>query len=88
MIFKNDRSAIAGLSTPAQVRVMLQTLGPTFVKFGQMVSSRAEALPPDWQAELAKLQSNVPPFPTVEAIQIIEAELKKPIAQLFTEFGD
>ena len=49
VIFKNDRSAIAGLSTPAQVRVMLQTLGPTFVKFGQMVSSRAEALPPEWQ---------------------------------------
>ncbi|MBK8048495.1 MAG: phage holin family protein [Anaerolineales bacterium] len=85
-IYKDADSGIAGLSTAAQVRVMLQTLGPTFVKFGQMVSSRAEALPPEWQAELAKLQSNVPPFPSAEAIAIVEEELKHPISELFASF--
>ncbi len=43
---------IARLSTPGKVRVMLQQLGPTYVKVGQMISSRAEALPPDWRDEL------------------------------------
>ena len=88
IFFRNDPSMITGLSTPAQVRVMLQQLGPTFVKFGQMVSSRAEALPKDWQLELEKLQSNVPPFPGSEAIAIVESELRKPIAELFAKFEE
>lgn len=86
-LFRDDASAIAGLTTPAQVRVMLQQLGPTFVKFGQMVSSRAEALPRDWQLELEKLQSNVPPFPGEEAVLIVEKELGKPIHELFVRFA-
>ncbi|MFN8466667.1 MAG: AarF/UbiB family protein [Caldilineaceae bacterium] len=88
VFFRNDPSMIAGLSTPAQVRVMLQQLGPTFVKFGQMVSSRAEALPKDWQVELEKLQSNVPPFPGSQAIAIVESELRKPISELFSKFEE
>jgi ubiquinone biosynthesis protein len=88
IFFKDDASAIAGLDAPAQMRVMLQQLGPTFVKFGQMVSSRAEALPPEWQLELEKLQSNVPPFPGAEARAIVERELGKPIAELFATFAD
>jgi ubiquinone biosynthesis protein len=86
VFFRNDPGMITGLSSPAQLRIMLQQLGPTFVKFGQMVSSRAEALPKEWQLELEKLQSNVPPFPGVEAIAIIEAELRKPIGELFAHF--
>lgn len=88
VFFRNDPSMITGLSTPAQVRVMLQQLGPTFVKFGQMVSSRAEALPRDWQLELEKLQSNVPPFPGSQAIAIVESELRKPIGELFAKFEE
>lgn len=88
VIFKDDESTISGLATPAQVRVMLQQLGPTFVKFGQMVSSRAEALPPEWQQELEKLQSNVPPFPGPEAVAIVEKELGKPIKELYAVFCD
>jgi ubiquinone biosynthesis protein len=88
VFFRNEPGMITGLSTPAQVRVMLQQLGPTFVKFGQMVSSRAEALPKEWQLELEKLQSNVPPFPGSEAIAIIEAELQKPIGELFAHFEE
>ena len=84
--FKDQAEDIAGLSTPAQVRVLLQDLGPTFVKFGQIVSSRAEALPPEWQTELNKLQSNVPPFPSDQAVAIIEQELRGKVDDLFAKF--
>jgi ubiquinone biosynthesis protein len=86
-IYGDARTTVSGLNTPAQVRVMLQELGPTFVKFGQMISSRAEALPDDWQAEFNKLQSNVPPFPGAEAVELVEKALGKPIHELFAEFA-
>jgi ubiquinone biosynthesis protein len=79
---------LAELSTPAKVRVMLQQLGPTYVKIGQMVSSRAEALPADWQEELAKLQNTVPPFPSAKAHEMIEAELHRPAAELYATFDE
>ncbi len=85
-ILRSPENQLAGLSTPAQIRVMLQMLGPTFVKFGQMVSSRAEALPQEWQDEFAKLQSNVPPFDSAQAMGIIEKELGAPIPTLFAQF--
>jgi ubiquinone biosynthesis protein len=66
---------LEALSTPAKVRVMLQQLGPTYVKLGQMASSRADMLPDDWRSELDKLQSTVPPFPWDQARQIIASEL-------------
>ena len=58
-----DPDEFGSLSAPAKVRVMLQQPGPTYVKIGQMISSRADALPQDWREELDKLQSTVPPFP-------------------------
>jgi len=73
-------------SIPETVRYMLQDLGPTFVKLGQIVSSRAEQLPPDWRAELARLQSDVEPFDSAEAERIITRELGQPIAELFSTF--
>jgi ubiquinone biosynthesis protein len=79
---------LAALSTPAKVRVMLQQLGPTYVKIGQMVSSRAEALPAAWQEELAKLQNTVPPFPTAKAHEMIQAELHRPTAELYATFDE
>lgn len=73
--------------SPAEtVRYMLQELGPTYVKLGQIVSSRAEQLPEDWRAELAKLQSNVEPFPSAIAEQIIERELGAPVCKLYATF--
>jgi len=50
------------LSTPAKVRLMLQELGPIYVKMGQIISSQSQTLPADWLAEMSKLQNNVPPF--------------------------
>ncbi len=79
---------LAALSTPAKVRVMLQQLGPTYVKIGQMISSRAEALPDAWQEELTKLQNTVPPFPSSKAHEMIEAELHRPASELYATFDE
>ena len=73
-------------STPETVRYMLQELGPTYVKLGQIVSSRAEQLPPDWREQMAKLQSNVEPFPASIAEKIIMRELGAPVDQLYGSF--
>src|SRR4029077_6346808 len=50
-------------TTPESLRMALDELGPTFVKLGQVLSTRADLLPPDFQAELAKLQDNATPVP-------------------------
>ena len=74
------------LSSPEKARLMLQELGPTYVKLGQIVSSRADALPSDWESELSKLQSDVRPFPVEEARAVIEAELGAPPEELYESF--
>ena len=79
---------IDDLSTPAKVRVMLQQLGPTWVKIGQIASSQAGTLPPDWAEELAKLQNTVEPFPFEDAKRIIEKELKAPLTELFASIEE
>lgn len=71
---------------PQQIREMLERLGPTYVKFGQMVASRAELLPPDYQEEMAKLHSGVTPFPSDVARNIVETELGRPLEELFASF--
>ncbi|TAH53782.1 MAG: hypothetical protein EYC68_01715 [Chloroflexota bacterium] len=76
------------LSTPGKIRTMLQQLGPTYVKFGQMASSQSQTLPPDWAAELAKLQSDVPPVPYEQAREVIVSELGKPPEELFATFDE
>ena len=75
------------LPTPVKVRLALQELGPTYVKFGQIVSSRASSMPLEWEQELAKLQSQVAPFPPEEAREVIESELGAPPEQLYDSFS-
>ncbi len=74
---------IAGMTTPEKVAVMLQQLGPTYVKIGQMAASQGASLPEEWEAELARLQSDVKPFPWAEAREIITRQLGKPPEDLF-----
>lgn len=69
-----------------KVRLMLQALGPSFVKFGQLVASRAELLPNAWRLELAKLQDEVKPFPYSEVEQVIRRELGAVPEEVFAEF--
>ncbi len=76
------------LTLPEKVRYMIQELGPTFVKFGQIVSSRTTDLPPEWHEQLEKLQSNVPPFSYERARQTIITELKDTPENLFATFEE
>ena len=71
-----------------RIRRALEDLGPVFVKFGQMLSTRRDLLPPDIADELAKLQDQVPPFPGQEARRIVEKALGKPVTELFQEFNE
>ena len=73
-------------SRPVHLRLALEELGTTFIKLGQILSTRADLLPPDYLAELTKLQDAAPPVP-FEAIQeTLIAELGEPIEKVFAEF--
>ena len=63
-------------------------LGPTFIKIGQTLATRADILPVEYIQELSKLQDEVPPFPTEKAREIIEAELRAKIEDIFDSFED
>jgi ubiquinone biosynthesis protein len=70
------------------LREMLDELGPTFVKFGQLLSTRPDIVPPDIIAELRSLQDDVRPFPFADIEKTIREELGQPIERLFTEFDE
>jgi len=70
------------------LREMLDELGPTFVKFGQLLSTRPDVLPPDIIAELRGLQDDVRPFPFADVEKVIQEDLGLSIDQLFVEFED
>src|ERR1044071_10068559 len=63
----------------ARLRERLIALGPTFIKSGQMLATRADLLPIEYVDELSRLQDSVPPFPNKQAMAIIEAELQRPL---------
>jgi len=69
-----------------RLRRTLESLGPIFVKFGQVLSTRRDLMPTDIADELAHLQDRVPPFPGELAVREIEAGLGKPIDELFDDF--
>jgi ubiquinone biosynthesis protein len=68
------------------LREVLDELGPTFVKFGQLLSTRPDVVPPDIVVELRGLQDDVRPFPFEQAERVIEEELGNTLERLFTEF--
>ncbi|MGD8784317.1 MAG: ubiquinone biosynthesis regulatory protein kinase UbiB [Thioalkalispiraceae bacterium] len=69
-----------------RIRMALEDLGPIFVKFGQIISTRRDLLPDDIAIELARLQDQVPPFPDKVSRQIIEKALGQPVEELFQSF--
>ena len=77
------------LAAPRAVRLRqaLEALGPIFVKFGQILSTRRDLLPADIADELAKLQDQVPPFPTEEVMAILHRFYGKPADQVFRDFS-
>jgi len=79
-------AAHVGLSGPARLRLALAQLGPSFIKLGQVLSARADLLPPAYVAELRRLQDRAPPVPFDEIRGVVETELGRPIEQVFAEF--
>jgi ubiquinone biosynthesis protein len=71
-----------------RIRLALEELGPIFVKFGQILSTRPDLVPEDIVAELKKLQDSVPPFASALSRQIIESSYGRPIHEVFKEFDD
>jgi len=86
------RSRLEADDHPSQrgqhLREMLDELGPTFVKFGQLLSTRPDVLPPDIIAELRGLQDDVRPFPLADVEKVVQEDLGLSIDQLFVEFED
>ncbi|MCG3201140.1 MAG: putative protein kinase UbiB [Gammaproteobacteria bacterium] len=74
--------------TAVRIRHVLEELGPIYVKFGQILSTRRDLLPDDIAEELARLQDRVPPFPGNEARAIVEEEYGKPVREVFSEFDE
>jgi ubiquinone biosynthesis protein len=74
------------LARGERIRLALEALGPIFVKFGQVLSTRRDLLPDDVSNELAKLQDQVPPFSNEQSKSIIEVALGRPIDHTFSSF--
>lgn len=85
--FGGFSSKTRGLPAPIRVRLGLETLGPIFIKFGQLISTRRDMLSADMADELAKLQDAVPPFSGDQAVQMLEQIYGQPIKILFKTFS-
>jgi len=88
LISKNRRNRIEKLSRAERVRMAFEELGPTYVKLGQVLSTRPDLVPVDFTNELSKLQDNVPPFAFSEAKETIETEFGSPLEELFDFFDE
>ena len=84
ILFFRDTSA----PRAERLRRALENLGPIFVKFGQLLSTRRDLMPADIADELAKLQDQVPPFPSVQAVALLEAAYKKKLSEVFRSFDE
>jgi ubiquinone biosynthesis protein len=80
------RRGVADKPRGERLRLALQEMGPIYVKFGQIISTRRDLVATDIADELALLQDQVPPFPGAEAQAIVEQALKQPVSELFASF--
>jgi ubiquinone biosynthesis protein len=84
-----DEAGLARIPASARrFRAILEELGPTFIKFGQVLSTRADLLPAGFVEALRGLQDDTPPMPPGEARRAVEQSLGKPVAQLFSSFDE
>ncbi|MEE9613636.1 MAG: AarF/ABC1/UbiB kinase family protein [Thermodesulfobacteriota bacterium] len=73
------------LSLAVRTRLVFEELGPTFIKFGQILSTRPDIAPGEFIDELLKLQDEVPPYPYEEVVSIVEDEFKRPVGEIFSK---
>ncbi len=88
LIARKRGEQVETLTRAQRVRMVLEELGPTFVKLGQVLSTRPDLVPPDMVKEFEKLQKHVPPFPFARAREIIEAELHRPLHEVFERIDE
>ena len=75
-----------GFPSPPRIRRVLEELGPSFIKLGQLMSTRADIFPAEYIKEFTKLQDQVPPVPFSDIKRVIEQELKRHLEEIFEEF--
>ncbi len=80
------RERVESLSGPQRLRMALEELGPTFIKLGQILSTRPDLIPLPYAAELSRLQDEVPPFPYGEVEEAVREELDRGPGEIFSEF--
>ncbi|AND79260.1 ABC1 kinase family protein [Streptococcus pantholopis] len=80
---KERRKSFDEQTVPQKLRLAFEELGPSFVKIGQILSTRSDLLPESYIKELSKLQDSVLPLPANQALQAIEAELGQPVSHVF-----
>lgn len=88
LISSKRRDRMEKLSRAQRVRMAIEELGPTYIKLGQVLSTRPDLVPAQFIEELAKLQDNVPPFGFSEVRRIIEAEFGAPLKEFFEFFDE
>lgn len=86
MVLRDRWEGLEQLSRPERLRRVLEELGPTFIKLGQMLSTHSDFLPAEYMRELERLQDNVSPFPYEEVRSIVEEELGGKLAEFYEEF--
>lgn len=87
IVFRKTSLTIASLSRWERMRLVLEELGPAFIKLGQIMSTRPDLIPLELITEFKKLQDVVPPFSEAKAVSLIEQELGKPISEIFDNFS-
>ncbi len=88
MIARKRRERIDILSRSERLRMAFEELGPTFIKMGQILSTRPDLIPIEYMRELEKLQDDVPPFPFAQVKEIVERELRSQLNEIFLRFDE
>jgi ubiquinone biosynthesis protein len=85
---RQTQEEVSLLSGPERLRRAFEELGPTFIKLGQLLSTRRHLLPPPFVHELARLHDEVPPFPFDQALEVLARELKRPPMEVFISIDE
>jgi ubiquinone biosynthesis protein len=88
MVSRKRRAPVERFSRAEHVRMALEELGPTFIKLGQILSTRPDLIPLEFVQEFSKLQDRVPAFPYEDVKQIVEKELHAPLDEIFQAFEE
>lgn len=87
MVYRRRRERLDQMTKYERLRMALEELGPTFIKMGQILSTRPDLIPIPYAEELAKLQSQVPAVPFEDVSPMVESQLRRPLSEVFEYFN-